>query len=136
VTQREELAALPLSERIATLIGAAETDQEGLAATLGTPRETVNRWLNHHARPGRENRQKLATYASEIYGETIGPDLFREYVTDRPRPDEAVLLEVRDTLADLAGLLAEQRELVGEMSRLVAVLTQRAAAIEGGGGQE
>lgn len=138
MTYREELASLPLSERIASLIGAAKTDQEGLAGVLGTPRETVNRWLNHHARPGRENRRKLAEFASSVYQEQIGPDMFREYVTDRPTPVEAAAAQLEQTgrvlqtaaeaLVELSGDLAPLPALVAEMQRLADELSRREAA--------
>ena len=137
VTHSEELASLPLSERIAKLISDARTDQEGFAAEMGAPRETVNRWLNHHARPGREYRQKLADYASRLYGETIGPDMFREYVTDRPTPIEAAAAQLVETgqaleaaTRALVALLAEQREVVERMQQIEVALAQREAANE------
>lgn len=147
MTVREELASLPLSERLAKLISDAKTDQEGLAVRLGAPRETVNRWLNHHARPGRDYRQKLAEIATQVYEEELPADLFRAHVTDRQTPGEAASAELRKTtraleetaesltslLAELLPLLRQQGEIVGQLNQLVAELQRREAAKEAEG---
>ena len=148
MTQSEELASLPLEGRIAALIEKAGTNQEGLAEILGTPRETVNRWLNHHARPGRENRQKLAELATNVYGEAISPDLFRSWVTDRRTPLEVAAAQLAQTArsieealtaltqiaSEVVPLLERQEALVLEMQTFVAELRHRKASNEDVGG--
>jgi transcriptional regulator with XRE-family HTH domain len=145
---REELAALRLRDRIHAVIGAAEKNQDEFADEIGATRETVNRWVNGQARPGRAFRVKLAEIATRAYNELISPDMFREYVTDRPTPIEeaashlvetgrvlAEALEALTQIADqLAPLLEHQEALVREMQKLVAELRGRGASSGGGGG--
>lgn len=113
MTRSRELASLPLSERIAALISDAQTNQDGFAAKLGAPYETVSRWLNRHAKPGRDYRQKLADIATEVWGEPVSPDLFRPHV------DPQMTVELRlDQLIDLVrGLESVMVELLDEIKR-------------------
>jgi DNA-binding XRE family transcriptional regulator len=59
VTAREELASLPLRQRIISVIAAAGQTQEVFADELGAQRETVNRWVNGWGKPGRGYRLKI-----------------------------------------------------------------------------
>jgi len=141
VTISEELASLPLHQRIAAVIEAAKDRdrptgdaQDHFADLIGVARETVNRWVNGQIRPRRTSRQRLADLASELYKELISPDLFREYVTDRRTPLEETAALLAQATTDLIALLAEQRQLVEQMSRIATALEQREAASGGGGG--
>jgi hypothetical protein len=135
VTHSAELASLPLSERINRLIEAAGS-QEGLAVQVGAAVETVNRWANYHARPGREYRKKLAGYGSRVFGEELSPELFREYISLETQAEGAVDQLIRtgrglqDATQALILLLAEQRDVVGRLARLEAALERQVAALE------
>ena len=117
MTVRRELASLPLRERIAAVIDATGAGQDGFAERIGAPRESVNRWVNGHVRPGRDYRMKLAAIASEAFGEPISPDLFR-HDGGQPLRLEEVLMLLADATNELIGLLAEQRQVVGQLQRI------------------
>ena len=127
---REELAGLPLPQRIQALLEKSGLTQKELAARVGVARPRVNAWANGRATT-RKHAGRLAEVASEAFGEKLPADLFS---SDRQRPGEAeavlaaTLQRLTVGLEDLTGLLAEQRQLVAQMSRLVAALEHREAA--------
>ena len=128
MTCREELASLPVSERIAVIIEKSELDQEEFALRLETRRETVNRWVRGHDKPGMPYRRKLAKLATEICGEPISADFFRERPAARSA-DEVLtqILQSNQVSAEatrtLVGLLAEQRAVVATLTNLGETLT-------------
>lgn len=57
----EELAAAPLSDRIAYVVKTYGPTQEKFAQKLGTSRERVNAWANGRSEPGDEYAAAIAT---------------------------------------------------------------------------
>lgn len=121
MTARRELASLPLRDRVAAVIDATELGQDGFAERIGASRETVNRWVNGHWKPGRSYRQKLAEIATEAFGEPLTADLFRNEGS-QPLLLEEVLRSLADATTELIGLLAEQRQIVAQLQRIADVL--------------
>lgn len=56
----EELAGLPLPERIGYVVKTFGPTQEKFAAKLGTSRERVNAWVNGRSDPGAEYAAAIA----------------------------------------------------------------------------
>lgn len=137
----EELASLPLPERITAVIERSGMGQERFADTYGFPRETVSRWVNGHARPNRASRPKLAAAATEILKEDVRPDLFRDYPPGRPRPLEEAARDLalasralEGALQDLIGLLAEQRSVVARLEEAASRISEPSPDDAGDGG--
>ncbi len=132
MSAREELASLLLPQRIAHVITQAGLSQEDFGKAIGADRPRVNAWVRGRSGISPEYAQKIAAYASELYGEEIPADLF---ITDRRTPLEEAATQLAQTARDLSlatralvDLLAEQRELVQRMQRVSLALEQRKAA--------
>lgn len=129
VSAREELAALPLHQRIRALLKRSRLSQEAFAARLGVDRSRANAWANGRSGIGEEYGEKIAILASEVFDEELPAELFS---THRRLSAEEALAAAAErlaaTLEDLTGLLREQRQLVDRMSRIATVLERREAA--------
>ena len=135
VTGREELASLPLHDRIALVIEVSGLGQEGFAKEIGATRETVSRWTNGHVGPGKDYRPKIAELATLYFKRPVSPDEFRVRPVKRSADEVTTqLLQTGQLLADathaLISLLAEQRAVVMTLSRLVSTLEQIEGAPE------
>ena len=116
VTAREELASLPLHDRIAAVVDASGLSQDQFAERVGTTYETLSRWVNRRARPNRHFRQKLAEEASRVYDEPIPADLFRDRINQTVTIEEA-LMQLAEATTELIRLLGEQRQVVAQLQR-------------------
>jgi transcriptional regulator with XRE-family HTH domain len=137
VTAREELASLPRHKRIAAVISRAGLTQEAFGLQIGVDRPAVNAWVKGRRGVSQEYADKIAAFASSLYGEDIPADLF---LSDRQTPLEEAASQLAQTgqvLSEatraLVALLDEQRLLVQRMQRIASVLEQREAASGGGG---
>ena len=112
MTHREELAALPLSQRIARVIDASGLRQDEVAERFGVARETINRWINENREPKRPNREALAELASDVYEEPISPDVFRQFIPTQKKSMEESLADLREAVRAQTAMVARILELL------------------------
>jgi transcriptional regulator with XRE-family HTH domain len=138
VMAREELVSLLLHKRIAAVINRAGLTQEAFGLEIGVDRPAVNAWVKGRRGVSQDYAQKIAAFASRVYGEDLPAELF---VSDRQTPLEEASAQLAQTGQDLTeatralvSLLEEQRLLVQRMQRIAVALERKEAASEGGGG--
>ena len=112
MTAREELASLLLHQRIRALIKRAGLTQEEFGLELGADRPRVNGWARGRGGISPEYGEKIAAFASELYGETLPASLF----TSEPKPSNLHLAE--EVAAARAQITELQERLEAVESRL------------------